>query len=69
VASALSSVPVDLPSEEEQILHLLSNTAKHVDELIVASTLSPAQVNATLLMLELKGFVQRRPGNQYVRLR
>ena len=58
----------DLPPEEDSLLRLLSTTAKHVDELIEQSSLPPAQVNAALLMLELKGLVQRRPGNQYVRL-
>jgi len=54
--------------EEESLLRLLTTTARHIDQLIEESTLTPAQVNATLLMLELKGMIQRRPGNQYVRL-
>lgn len=58
-----------LPREEQAVLGLLSTTAKHVDAIIEASHLSPAQVNAVLLMLELKGFAQRRPGNAYIRLR
>ncbi len=57
-----------LPPEEEALLHLLSTTARHVDQLCEDSGLPPAQVNATLLMLELKGLIQRRPGNQYIRL-
>jgi len=58
-----------LPPEEAAILALLSTTTKHVDALIEESQLPPAQVNAALLMLELKGFAQRRPGNVYIRLR
>lgn len=58
-----------LAPEEDTILRLLSATAKQVDLLIEESALSPAQVNAALLTLELKCLVQRRPGNQYVRLR
>ena len=57
-----------LPPEEATLLALLSSSARHVDDLIEASGLTPAQVNASLLMLELKGFAQRRPGNQYIRL-
>jgi DNA processing protein len=57
-----------LTPEEETLLQLLTTTARHVDELIEASRLSPAQVNSSLLLLELKGCIQRRPGNQYVRL-
>jgi len=58
-----------LPAEELALLGLLSTTAKHVDVIIEESCLTPAQVNAALLMLELKGFAQRRPGNVYIRLR
>ncbi len=61
--------PPALPPEEESVLRLLATTAKHVDNLIEESGLTPAQVNAALLMLELKGCIQRRPGNHYVRLR
>jgi DNA processing protein len=68
-APAMAVTLPALPPEEDTIVRLLSSTAKHIDDLIVESTFSPAQVNAALLMLELKGFVQRRPGNQYVRLR
>lgn len=63
-----TATPPLLP-EEAQVLALLSTTATHVDHLIATSQLAPAQVNASLLMLELKGYAQRRPGNQYVRLR
>ncbi|MHB9130542.1 MAG: DNA-processing protein DprA [Armatimonadota bacterium] len=55
--------------EEEAVLRLLSTTATHVDAMIEKSGLSAAQVNAVLLTLELKGMIQRRPGNLYVRLR
>lgn len=58
-----------LPPEEDILFRLLSVNAKHIDDLIAESGLSPAQVNAALLVLELKGLIQRRPGNQYIRLR
>jgi DNA processing protein len=57
-----------LPPAEAAVLALLSTTAKHVDDLIEAANLPPAQVNAALLMLELKGLIQRQPGNLYVRM-
>ncbi len=66
-AAVTVAVPI-LPPDEEALLRLLSTTAKHIDRLIEESALPPAQVNAALLMLELKGCIQRRPGNQYVRL-
>jgi DNA processing protein len=58
----------DLPPEEQAVLTHLSTQALIVDDIIEATALSPAQVNAALLMLELKGFAQRRPGNAYIRL-
>jgi DNA processing protein len=61
--------PDNLPPEELALVRLLTETAKHVDDLIEASGLSSAQASGALLMLELKGYVQRRPGNVYVRLR
>ncbi|MHB9110095.1 MAG: DNA-processing protein DprA [Armatimonadota bacterium] len=58
-----------LPPEEDALYRLLSVNAKHIDVLIEESGLPPAQVNAALLVLELKGLIQRRPGNHYIRLR
>jgi len=57
-----------LPPEEDALFRLLSVNAKAIDDLIEESGLPPAQVNAALLVLELKGLIQRRPGNQYIRL-
>lgn len=65
--SAFTPQP-SLPPEEALLLPLLSSVEKHIDLIISESSLAPAQVNAALLMLELKGFIQRRPGNHYVRL-
>lgn len=62
------AAPPAVNGEEGTILALLSTTARHADEIIAASGLPPAQVNAGLLMLELKGLAQRRPGNLYVRM-
>lgn len=66
---AVETSPPALPPEEDALYRLLSVNAKHVDALIEESGLPPAQVNAALLVLELKGFIQRRPGNHYIRLR
>ncbi len=54
--------------EEARLLDHLSTAAIHVDDLVDRAGLPPAQVSAALLMLELKGLVQRRPGNVYVRM-
>jgi len=66
---AVKMPPPVLPPEEDALYRLLSVNAKHIDVLIDDSHLPPAQVNAALLVLELKGLIQRRPGNHYIRLR
>jgi DNA processing protein len=52
--------------EEKKIFSLLSLEGKHIDNLIENSNLSPAQVSATLLQLELRGLVRQLSGKMYV---
>ncbi len=52
--------------EEKQIFSLLSLEGRHIDNLIENSNLSPAQVSATLLHLELRGLVRQLSGKMYV---
>jgi predicted Rossmann fold nucleotide-binding protein DprA/Smf involved in DNA uptake len=62
-------VPVHLPIEEQAVLKLLNlSVPTHVNDIMETAYISPAQINASLLMLELKGYAQRRPGNNYIRL-
>ncbi len=69
VAPAPAAKPLPpLPPEEEAVLNQLNSTARHVDDIAEKTSLPAGKVNAALLMLELKGLVQRRPGNLYVRL-
>ena len=58
-----------LAPEEERLLSLLSLQQKYMDEIIEESRLSPARVSATLTILQLKGLVERLPGNVFVRVR
>lgn len=59
--------PPDLTEEERLLCAMLSNQGKHVDDLILASDLTASQVNAVLMMLEIKGVARRLPGNCYAR--
>ncbi len=52
--------------EEKQIFSLLSLESRHIDNLIENSSLSPAQVSATLLQLELRGLVRQLSGKMYI---
>jgi DNA processing protein len=51
---------------EKKIFSLLSLESRHIDNLIENSNLSPAQVSATLLRLELRGVVRQLSGNMYI---
>ncbi len=51
---------------ERQVFSLLSLEGRHIDNLIENSDLSPAQVSATLLQLELRGLVRQLSGKIYV---
>ena len=51
---------------EKKIFSLLSLEGRHIDNLIENSNLSPAQVSATLLQLELRGVVRQLSGKMYI---
>jgi DNA processing protein len=56
-----------LDNEEEiKIFSLLSLEGRHIDNLIENSNLSPAQVSATLLQMELRGIVRQLSGKMYI---
>ena len=58
---------VKLDNEKErQVFWFLSLEGRHIDHLIENSDLSPAQVSATLLQLELRGLVRQLSGKIYV---
>jgi len=61
--------PPELSPEEDSLLRLLGSDPQPVDDLIIESSLPASQVNATLLMLEMKGVARRLPGNAYIRTR
>jgi len=68
-APAAAETKPALSAEEERLLSLLSFQQKYVDQIIQESEFSPAKVNATLTILQLKGLVERLPGNVFVRVR
>ncbi|MCH9845119.1 MAG: DNA-processing protein DprA [Alphaproteobacteria bacterium] len=49
----------------DAIMNALSPTPSTIDDLIVHLQISPAIINAALLMLELEGKVHRFPGNKF----
>ena len=58
----------DLSSIEQQVLAVLSQEEKHIDIIIENSRLSPAEVSATLVQLELNGLIRQFEGKLFVAL-
>lgn len=63
------SIPSQTPSDpcEQKLFALLSDEARHVDELVKLSGLPTSTVSAAVTMLELQGFVRHLGGMRYIR--
>ena len=57
---------VELNSKEEHLMSLMSVQEQHIDRVIENSYLSPAEVSATLVTLELKGVIRQTDGKMFV---
>lgn len=55
----------DLNEEERAVMAALEIYPKHIDEVITTSQLTVDRVNELLLMLEIKGYCEVLPGQQY----
>lgn len=58
----------DLTDDEARAMAALSFEPMQVDDIVTATGLPVAGLNATLMMLEMKGLVRRFPGNAYVKV-
>jgi DNA processing protein len=56
-----------LEGAEERIFGVLDNEGTYIDEIIEQSGLTPTQVSAVLLQLEMKRLVRQLPGKLFVR--
>lgn len=61
--------PVNLSPNESAVLKALTREEKHVDDVTRLVRLTAAEVNASLMLLEMKGFIRRLPGNMFMRVR
>ncbi len=68
VRAASPQQQADLSGDEAAVMKTLSFEPRQVDEIAAEAQLAVATVNATLMMLEMKGIVRRFPGNTYVRI-
>ncbi len=56
----------ELTTLERDIISFLGHEEQHIDRIIENSRLSPAQVSATLVQLELKGCVRQMNGKRFI---
>ena len=56
----------DLTGEEASLLALLRSSPREIDELIALSGISCKDVQPVLMMLEMKGHIQKMPGTKYM---
>ncbi|TDJ52303.1 MAG: DNA-protecting protein DprA [Nitrospina sp.] len=57
---------VELNPKEEHLMSLMSVQEQHIDRIIENSCLSPAEVSATLVRLELKGMIRQTDGKMFL---
>ena len=55
----------DLSASENRVYLTLEVEARHIDEIALAAQMGAGEVNATLVMLEIKGVARRLPGNSF----
>ncbi len=67
IGETASSALGELGPDEQRIYEVLSHEAQSVDAVIERTGLSAGQVTATMLALELRGYVRQLPGPQYLR--
>jgi DNA processing protein len=60
--------PPPLDETEQRLFACLDDTATHVDQLMLRTSLPAARVLEVLLSLELRGLVQQLPGKRFARL-
>ena len=66
-APAHSGLRHDLTAAENRVYLALDVEPRHVDDIAAAANMGAGEVNATLVMLELKGAARRLPGGLFVR--
>ena len=60
-------ITVKLSAIEQIIINSISTNNLHIDEIIAATDLSPAEVLSSLMSLELKGVIKQHPGKFFSR--
>lgn len=58
----------DLTPDENRVYLALDVEPRHIDEIALSIEMSAAEINAVLVLLEIKGAARRLPGNLFARL-
>ncbi|MEO0053159.1 MAG: DNA-processing protein DprA [candidate division WOR-3 bacterium] len=66
-APAETRQPVELQSEEKQVLKVVGNEPVHIDELCTATGMPIPELMTLLFQLEVKGLIRQLPGKFFVR--
>ncbi len=67
-AEVPAAPPTNLAPNELRLYLLLEPDPRHMDDLAEAAALESGPTNAALVMLEIKGFARRLPGNLFVKV-
>lgn len=63
-----ATVQSQLSADENRVWLALDDEPKHLDAIAESAAMTTQSVNASLVLMELKGFVRRLPGNQFTRV-
>ncbi len=66
-AASLPTEAAGLGDQEQRLLSLITSRPVDIDTLIASSGLTAQEVLNALLILELRGFIRRMPGKQFLR--
>ena len=66
--SAPPTVRPDLTPNENRVYLVLEIEPRHIDDLAQSAQMSAGEINAALVMLEIKGVARRLPGNSFARI-
>ena len=58
---------LNLNNSEKLIFDCLNNEPVHVENIIAEADLSPGNINASLISLQLKGLIKQLPGSFFIR--
>jgi len=58
---------ISLPENENTVWQILSRKPAHIDQIITSTGRPAPEVLSSLLNLELRGVIEQKPGNMYVR--